>query len=95
LADDIRHTPQYKELYKRRKETIERVFANAKEKHAMRYTPYRGLSQVQNWVKLKFAAMDLKRFAKWKWRDSHPLSLHFAISHFLFFFKRSSLSVTA
>jgi len=52
-VEDIRHTPKYKEMYERRKETIERVFADAKEKHAMRYTPYRGLSQVTNWVRLK------------------------------------------
>ena len=54
---------------KRRKETIERVFADAKEKHAMRYTQYRGLAQVTNWVKLKFVAMNLKKLATWKWRD--------------------------
>ncbi len=45
--------------YKRPKETIERVFADAKEKHAMRYTQYRGLAQVTKWVKLKFVAMNL------------------------------------
>ncbi|WP_308619966.1 transposase [uncultured Eubacterium sp.] len=31
-------------MYRLRKEKIERVFADAKEKHAMRYTQYRGLS---------------------------------------------------
>ena len=30
-------------LYARRKETIERVFVDAKEKHGMRYTHHRGL----------------------------------------------------
>ena len=49
LADDARYTPAYAQLYKCRKETIERVFADAKEKHAMRYTQYRGLAQVTNW----------------------------------------------
>lgn len=68
-AEDIRHTPEYQKLYKERKEKIERVFADAKEKHAMRYTPYRGLVQVTNWVKLKFAAMNLKKLAIHKWRD--------------------------
>lgn len=72
LADDARYTPEYRDLYARRKETIERVFADAKEKHAMRYTQYRGLAQVTNWVKLKFAAMNLKKLAKWKWGE--PLS---------------------
>ena len=69
LADDARYTPEYKELYRKRKEKIERVFADAKEKHAMRYTQYRGLAQVRNWVKLKFAAMNLKKLANWKWRE--------------------------
>ena len=31
LADDARYTPQYQELCKRRKETIERVFADARK----------------------------------------------------------------
>ena len=65
LADDARYTPEYQELYAKRKETIERVFADAKDKHGMRYTPYRGLAQVSNWVRLKFAAMNLKKLANW------------------------------
>lgn len=59
-AEDIRHTPLGKRTYEQRKETIERVFADAKEKHGMRYTPHRGLTAVTNWVTLKFAAMNLK-----------------------------------
>jgi len=46
LADDARYTPEYQGLYAKRKETIEWVFADAKEKHSMRYTHYRGLAQV-------------------------------------------------
>ena len=72
LADDARYTPEYIDLYKRRKETIERVFADAKEKHGMRYTNYRGLASVTNWVKLKFAAMNLKKYALRKWKRDHP-----------------------
>ena len=34
----------------------------------MRYTLYRGLAQVSNWVRLKFAAMNLKKLAIWKSR---------------------------
>ena len=47
--------------YALRSQTIERVFADAKEKHAMRYTPYRGLPAVTAWVKLKFTALNLKK----------------------------------
>ena len=68
-AEDIRHTPKYKKLYEKRKETIERVFADAKEKHSMRYTLFRGLAQVTNWVRLKFAAMNLKKFAVRRWNE--------------------------
>ena len=45
MAEDARHTPKYKNLYKKRQEKIERVFADAKEKHGMRYTWYRGLAR--------------------------------------------------
>ena len=72
LAEDIRLTPRYKAYYEKRKEKIERVFADAKEKYAMRYTQYRGLASVSIWVKLKFAAMNLKKLAVWKWRDGFP-----------------------
>lgn len=71
LAEDARYTPKYKKLYEKRKETIERVFADAKEKYGMRFTFYRGLAQVTNWVKLKFAAMNLKKLATWMWKGTH------------------------
>ena len=32
----------------------------------------RGLAQVTNWVKLKFAAMNLKKLAKRKWKERYP-----------------------
>ncbi|WP_439951057.1 transposase, partial [Robertmurraya korlensis] len=34
----LRHTYEMKQIYARSKETIERVFADAKEKHGMRWT---------------------------------------------------------
>ena len=66
-AEDFRHSSLGKKTYALRSQTIERVFADAKEKHAMRYTPYRGLTAVTAWVKLKFAAMNLKKLAIHKW----------------------------
>lgn len=65
LAEDIRHSKHGKEIYAMRSQTIERVFADAKEKHAMRYTYIKSLPRVQNWVRLKFAAMNLKKMAMW------------------------------
>ena len=40
--------------------------ADAIEKHAMRYTQYRGLSKVKAEATLRFACMNLKKLAKWK-----------------------------
>ena len=71
MAEDVRHSPLGKDTYSMRSQTIERVFADAKEKHAMRYTPYRGLNQVTNWVRLKFAAMNLKKMAMWKFKNEN------------------------
>ena len=70
LVEQIRKTERAREIYAQRKETIERVFADAKEKHAMRYTHHRGLAAVTRWVRLKFAAMNLKKLAIWSWNDS-------------------------
>ena len=70
LVEQIRKTDRGKEIYAKRKETIERVFADAKEKHAMRYTHHRGLAAVTRWVKLKYAAMNLKKLAIWSWNNS-------------------------
>ena len=66
----IRKTEDAKCIYAMRQQTIERVFADAKEKHAMRYTHHRGLTAVTRWVKLKFAAMNLKKLAVWSWKCS-------------------------
>jgi len=66
IAEDIRHTPWGKELYKKRGETIERVFADAKEKHGMRYTNLRGLRKIGHYLTLLFACMNLKKLAMWK-----------------------------
>ena len=71
LAEQIRKTKKGQDLYSLRKETIERVFADAKEKHAMRYTHHRGLASVTRWVRLKYAAMNLKKLANWCWKYSY------------------------
>ena len=88
-VEDYRHTPEYKELYTHRKETIERVFADAKEKHGMRYTPYRGLAQVTKWVRLKFAALNLKKLAIHLRKERQSLQflavfIHFPLSDLVF-----------
>ena len=75
LVEQIRKTERAKKIYAQRKETIERVFADAKEKHAMRYTHHRGLTAVTRWVRLKYAAMNLKKLANWSWDNSFPSTI--------------------
>lgn len=69
-ADHLRHQSDIKQIYARRKETIERVFADAKEKHGMRWTTLRGIKKLSMQAMLTFAAMNLKKLANWTWQAS-------------------------
>lgn len=78
-AEEYRYIPKYREIYKQRKQTIERVFADAKEKHGMRYTMLRGLKRVTMQVTLTFLCMNLKKLAIWKRRlgKLRPVAAYF------------------
>ena len=100
-AEDVRHSPEGKEIYAKRKETIERVFADAKERHAMRYAHYRGIAKLKMQALLTFAAMNLKKLALWKKRkgmlDIFPhafLSLMHIYHFFLAQFKTNPRSAS-
>ncbi|MES9684021.1 transposase, partial [Gottfriedia acidiceleris] len=66
-AEHLRHHKEVKPIYAKRKETIERVFADAKEKHGMRWTTLRGLKKLSMQAMLTFASMNLKKMATWTW----------------------------
>jgi len=68
-ADHLRHMTINKEIYEKRKETIERVFADMKEKHGMRWTTLRGLKKVKAQAMLVAACMNLKKMANWMWKS--------------------------
>ncbi|PJN89971.1 hypothetical protein CVN76_11660 [Bacillus sp. mrc49] len=53
----IQHTFGIRSL----RETIDRVFADAKEKHGMRWTTLRGLEKLSMQAMLTFAAMNVKK----------------------------------
>ena len=63
-CEEIRQTRGMKEVYGRRKETIERIFATAKENHGFRYTQMYGKARMEMKVGLTFACMNLKKLAK-------------------------------
>ena len=63
ISEDIRYTIGMKELYGKRKETIERLFGNAKELHGFRYTQMIGKARMDMKAGLTFACMNLKKLA--------------------------------
>ena len=52
-----------KEMYKRRKETIERSFADSKNNHGCRYAMYKGIKKNQDYTWLICAAQNMKTIA--------------------------------
>ena len=63
-CEDIRHTIGMSELYKLRKETIERLFGTAKENHGFRYTQMYGRARMEMKVGLTYACLNLKKLAR-------------------------------
>jgi len=62
-VDDQRLTPKGKRIYKRRKETVERSFADAKELHGHRYARLRGIAKVQEQCLMAACAQNIKKIA--------------------------------
>lgn len=53
-----------KQIYARRKETVERSFADAKELHGHRYARFRGLAKVRGQCLLAAACQNMKKIAR-------------------------------
>lgn len=64
-----RRSEEGKAIYARRKETVERSFADAKQNHGLRWTLYRGKKKNQNYNWLLCAAQNLKKLCILKSRD--------------------------
>jgi hypothetical protein len=62
-TDAHRLTPWGKAIYKRRKETVERSFADAKQLHGHRYARFRSLTRVACQCLLAAAAQNIKKIA--------------------------------
>jgi len=58
-----RLTPEGKMLYKKRKETIERSFADSKQLHGLRYCHFRGREQVQEQALMTATCQNIKKIA--------------------------------
>ncbi len=75
--DSNRLTPWGKALYKRRKETVERSFADAKQLHGHRYARLRGIEKVREQCLLAAACQNMKKMALILARTAHYWSPHF------------------
>ena len=75
ICEDLRHTKGNKDLYDKRKETIERLFGTAKEHHGFRYTQLIGKARMEMKVGLTFACLNLKKLAKMLDRKGDKCSL--------------------
>lgn len=82
-VEEIRHTLGSKDIYDKRKETIERVFADCKESHGLRYTRLRGLKKNQNQALIIFACHNLKRMAKWSWYFTQKTPISFIFCDYI------------
>lgn len=67
-AEETRYKQGSKEIYKQRKETIERCFADGKENFGLRFTRYMRKNRVTQELLLLFACMNFKKMARWKAR---------------------------
>ena len=73
-ADENRYRYDLKDLYKYRKETIERIFGLAKELHGFRYTQQFGKAQMEVKAALTYACLNLKKLAKKRWKTRKKLA---------------------
>lgn len=65
-----RLTPKGKKIYARRKETVERSFADAKQLHGYRYARMRGLEKVKEQCLLTAACQNMKKVASRLWEKN-------------------------
>ena len=91
-----RLTGRGRQMYSRRKETVERSFADAKELHGHRYARMRGLSKVKEQSLLCAACQNIKKIAMLVapqspllkilrfWLRSRPISTNFQSQIFVF-----------
>ena len=63
IAKSFRLSEQGKQIYSLRKQTIERVFAEGKERHGLRYTRFKSLKKIFNIRAFLYACLNIKKLA--------------------------------
>ncbi len=62
-VEHMRHSDEGKEVYKLRKEKIERLFGDVKENHGMRYLKVTSMEKARNQVLLTLTCLNIKKMA--------------------------------
>ena len=79
MTNELRYTETWKEIYPKRKETIERIFGDCKENMCLRFTRVRGLEKNQRNALMIFTCHNLKKMALWKVKSKKNSALYSAI----------------
>ncbi len=69
LVNGNRLTSYGKDVYKRRKETVEISFANAKQLHGYRHAKYRGIERVKEQAFMTAIVQNIKKIAMIRWKN--------------------------
>lgn len=96
-TNNLRYTETWKEIYPKRKQTIERVFADCKENMCLRFTRVKGLKKNQINATMIFACHNLKKMALWKSKpskkkDNNPSNSAFLEKILLIIIKKRQIS---
>lgn len=94
ISEDYRHTPEYREEYKMRSKTIERLFGDLKEKHSMRYTQLKGLKKNKDQLMTVLACMNLLKLARFKSRRDKTAKVSSFFSKFQQIFRIYNKKIT-
>ena len=87
-ARQRRTSPEGKELFKKRKTTVERSFGDSKQNHGYRYTLFKGVEKNQNYTHLICAAQNMKNIAikRYNIENNIPNNTNL-LQNILYFFK--------
>ena len=74
-------SPEGKEIYSKRKQTIERVFGDGKRKHGLDYTLYTGFERVYDHTMLIFTGMNMKKLCTYYGRLKDKYAQNMSFEH--------------
>lgn len=80
-AVSLQKSPEGKEIYDKRKQTIERVFGDGKRRHGLDYTLYTGYERVYDQTILTFAGMNIKKLCTYYQKLKGNYAQNYSFEH--------------